>query len=49
MKIWTIALAVAFVLSAAHLLDGPSDPDTDQAVADDVADAQKQAVAGLGK
>jgi hypothetical protein len=42
MKIWTIALAVAFVLSAAHLLDGPSDADTAQLVADDLKEAAQK-------
>lgn len=37
MKVWVIAAAVAFCLSAAHLLDGPSDADTAQLVADDLA------------
>lgn len=39
-KIWMIAIAVAFCLSAAHLLDGPSDADTAQLVADDLKDAR---------
>ena len=46
---WVAALLIALLLSSAHLWEGPSDIETAQAVADDVADAQKQAVAGLGK
>lgn len=41
MKVWIIATAVAFCLSAAHLLDGPSDADTAQLVADDLKAAKE--------
>ncbi len=46
---WVAALLVALLLGSAHLWEGPSDIETAQAVAEDVADAQAQAVAGLGK
>ena len=36
---WLAATIVALLLASAHLLDGPSDIDTAQAVAADVQDA----------
>lgn len=40
---WTLAFGVAAVLAASHLLDGPSELETAQAQAADLAEAQAQA------
>lgn len=36
---WTIAGLIAFIMSTSYLLDGPSDIETEQAVADDLHEA----------
>lgn len=40
---WASALLIALLLSTSYLLDGPSDIETDTAVAADVADAVQTA------
>ncbi len=42
---WVAAVLLALLLGSAPLWDGPSDIETAQAVAEDVADAQAQAQA----
>lgn len=44
---WATAALVALLLSTSYLLDGPSDIETAQAVADDLADAQRTATTSV--
>lgn len=46
---WLAALCVALLLSTSYLLDGPTDAQAAQAVADDLADAQQSAQASATK
>jgi hypothetical protein len=41
---WSLAACVALLMSTAYLLDGPSDIQTAQAVADDLSDAKQSAI-----
>ena len=40
---WAMAALVALLLSTSYLLDGPTDTEAAQAVADDLAEAQQAA------
>lgn len=40
---WSLALLLAAILSTSYLLDGPSDIDTEQAIADDLREAVQTA------
>lgn len=46
---WACALLIALMLSTSHLLDGPDDIASAQAVAADLTDAQRTAQAGATK
>lgn len=41
---WAIAALVALLLASSYLLDGPTDIETAQAVADDLAQAEQAAI-----
>jgi hypothetical protein len=42
---WALALLIAAILGSSHLLDGPSDIETERLIADDIADAVQTAAA----
>jgi hypothetical protein len=41
----TMALLIAALMATSHLLDGPSDLETERLIADDIADAVQTAAA----